>query len=78
MAVKRRRSTFTLVIDRRCAGTLTCRMTGSLRVATHSLPHHSDDRQGGETMELIAALVSIGAIWLIVVVGSIYMNKNVK
>ena len=29
-------------------------------------------------MELIAALVSIGAIWLIVVVGSIYMNKNVK
>jgi len=42
------------------------------------LQHHSDDRQGGETMELIAALVSIGAIWLIVVVGSIYMNKNVK
>jgi hypothetical protein len=32
----------------------------------------------GSTMELVVALVSIAVIWLVVIYGSIYVNKNVQ
>jgi hypothetical protein len=37
------------------------------------------DHAREKTMEaLIAGLVSIAVIWLVVIFGSIYMNKNVR
>jgi hypothetical protein len=36
------------------------------------------ERQGGYMMALVVGLVSIAAVWLIVIYGSIYLNKNVQ
>ena len=35
-------------------------------------------RQGGCNMALIIGLVSITVIWVVVIYGSIYVNKNVQ
>ena len=35
-------------------------------------------RQGGYMMALVGGLVSIVVVWLIVIYGSIYLNKNVQ
>jgi hypothetical protein len=35
-------------------------------------------RLGGYMMALVVGLVSIALVWLIVIYGSIYLNKNVQ
>jgi hypothetical protein len=35
-------------------------------------------RQGGCRMALVIGLVSIAVIWVVVIYGSIYVNKNVQ
>jgi hypothetical protein len=35
-------------------------------------------RRGGYMMALVVGLISIGVVWLVVIYGSIYVNKNVQ
>jgi hypothetical protein len=44
-----------------------------------ALAVRKDDREGRGAMEaLIVGFVSIAVIWLVVIYGSLYMNKNVQ
>jgi hypothetical protein len=48
------------------------------RGSTLLRPAERDPRPGEYRMALVIALVSIVVIWLVVISGSIYLNKNVQ
>jgi hypothetical protein len=59
-------------------GTLSSMRAGGPKIGLFSRGNEMHGREGGQMTPLIVGLVSIVVVWVIVIYGSIYLNKNVQ